>query len=1327
MRNTTQVNLTWRVGPIALGLTVLSMFMNPTEARAFCRLGYGAPELTLVGFPSPKPDNYHVALLTARRHPADGGGHFNLVETVPWGTSSSSFCLLPGRWQFQAQDEEGLVGPDTSTGWTDYDVSCEEDDTSYSGVRCSGTATIEMHKPYTQGANNISHRPRCTQEPCAPCAAVGEPVSCLTGNMFLDQTDASIPGWGPGLNLTRSYNSGTAYGGYEGAFGAGWTHTYEKKLDVMEPGVVMVRNSNGVATFYRDSNGSQTFGAHLPATAKESVAESGGTYVRNFPDGAYETYDSSGNLTSMVDAVGNTLSLAYESGKLVSVTDPAGRQLTFTYAGGHITSVSGPAGVIAEYTYNGNNLETVTYPDQSGYAFSYDADRLTQVTDHEGVILETHTYEGNRATTSEIADGQELYTFNYDTPSITTVTDALGNVTTYAWEMKAGMRYVTEIAGPCESCPGGEYKEKWSYDDEGRLLNHTDALGHITTYTYDANGYLQTVADPLNRITSYTNNSQGRVLTRTDPEGGVTTWAYGPAGPETIEDPLGRTTTVTYRAEGKPETITDPRQKTTTLGYDNVGNLISVTDPLGNVTEYDYDPRGRPTSSEDPLDHTTTIEYDSRGRVEKIINPDDTFTEFDYDLGGRRTRVTDPGGGTTLYGYDDYGRLETVTAVTGPPNEVTTYGYDSMSNLESITDALGRVTIFEYDANGRLTKISHPKDSGEADRIETFTYDAEGRLETKTKRDGTKLTYSYDSAGQLIQTDAEDARGAHLETVVYDYDDAGRLILSQGGAFWDRLTWTYSLAGEVLTESFVGLSPTTVSYSYDDAGNRETLTLDGQSWLSYDYDDAGRLWHIHRGSKVFTFGYDAASRRTSLSYPNGVVTTYDYDTLSRLAGVTTKRGSTVIAESTYTHDDTGNRLSKLTESYSEIYTYDPIYRLDTVTRDFVLTEDYSYDAVGNRLSSLIHPTWTYNDRDELRSFDGTSFTYDLNGRTLTKADSTASWGYTWTWEDHLHRVDKDGARAASLRYDSLGRRVFKGTATASRIYTYDGMDILKETDLVTRATAMMYIHGPRRDEVLGAELANGNMFYAHSDGLGSIVKVTKANGTVVPAQNRQYDAFGNPQVGPGSGYAFTGREWDAKIGLYYYRARYYDPRIGRFISEDPIGLGGGVNLYAYVRNNPARYTDPLGLYNKDVHYYVTRQLAIEAGFNLWQAERIARGDQDMDDMSTFSPWTSRSNRTKYHFTNDERRCAMRSKAFQDKSWWEFGSYMHALQDSYSHQKGQTVREEPYGETFGHGWTPHPDRPEERPELYQKMLEHARQEMRDFYQLISDSGLKDVGR
>ena len=198
---------------------------------------------------------------------------------------------------------------------------------------------------------------------------------------------------------------------------------------------------------------------------------------------------------------------------------------------------------------------------------------------------------------------------------------------------------------------------------------------------------------------------------------------------------------------------------------------------------------------------------------------------------------------------------------------------------------------------------------------------------------------------------------------------------------------------------------------------------------------------------------------------------------------------------------------------------------------------------------------------------------DPNGNLTQKIDGSDTWTYEWDAENRLKRVLKNAVEQARFAYDPLGRRVEKVAGGVTTTYTYDGQNILRE---IAGATTLKYVHGPGIDEPLAQEDGAGVLTYFHADGLGSIVKTTNSAGAVLTS--RRYDAFGNLELGVTNGYAFTGREWDGESGLYYYRFRYYDPRIGRFISEDPAGFTAGFNRYAYVSNQPITYSDPLGLF-----------------------------------------------------------------------------------------------------------------------------------------------------
>ena len=1011
----------------------------------------------------------------------------------------------------------------------------------------------------------------------APNPNVGRPTNVLNGNVWFDHMDAVLPALAGTLRFERHYNSRHAFRGLSGVFGRGWAHSYERSLNLATPGWLRLREPDGSASSYQDADGDLTYAAAYPLDEHSHIVKSGSgtatTYTRHLVGGATEVFDASGRLTKEVNAAGFETTLAYNTaGRLVTVDGGGSRRLTLAYDGsGRMATLTGPAGTLATYTYVGATLTSLRYPDGSGYNFVYDGwGQVLRVTDASGTVVETHTYDPQgRGITSDLTDGVEKYTFAYQ-PDRTIVTDALGNPTTYEFVHAAGVKSISRITGPCSSCGGGGGDlQEWTYDAAGRIESYKDALGHITRYTYDARGNVLSERDPLERTTSYTYDDQDRVLTVTRPDESVTSATHGPSGPLTLTDPLVRTTTMDYEGPGaRLSEVTDPRGKVTTLGYAAEGDLTSVSDPMGHATEFGHDLMGRRTTVTDPLEHTTTTTYDAVGRVTRVTTPDGAETDYAYDLGGRHKSTTDPLERVTRYVYDKYGRLEKMV---DPLQGETLYGYDLKSRLTSLTDAKGNTTRFEYDPAGRLKKLIYPGGA-----FEMMTYDLAGRLITRTDRKNVTTTYAYDFASRLTGKTYSDGS----PPVSYSYDLGDRMVGTANGV--DTLGWTYDRAGQMLTETSARNS-STVAYSYDAAGNRLTLSLNGQLFVSYAHDDADRLTSLSREGRVFTFGYDNANRRLALGYPNGISTAYDPDEVGQNRSITATRGTDVIARSAYQHDLAGNRLSKAHAEYTETYGYDARDRLKQVDRTpgppFASHWRNVYDPVGNRLSEEVDgaaTSRTYDERNRLLSSSGSgtngTYTYDHNGNLVSKNDGVSAWAYEWDVENRLRRVLKDGAEVARFTYDPLGRRLEKTAAGATTLFAYDGEDVLHQS---SGAVSRTYIHGPSTDEPLAHEEAGAFRYY-HADGLGSIVKLTDASGTVAHAY--QYDAWGNVEVGPGTaGYTFTGREWDPETGLFYYRARYYDPKIGRFLSEDPIRFLGGFNFYSYVGNKPVNRIDPSGL------------------------------------------------------------------------------------------------------------------------------------------------------
>jgi RHS repeat-associated protein len=1126
--------------------------------------------------------------------PLRESNHWALYVYRAEGTTGPGYGTYTLSYGGVSTDATTWSSHNTTVNFCPVDFGIEPTDTRYyapptngGSAAAAGPATAEVPPCPQEEPSNSTEPPSATAPPSSPgpSSCVGNPVSVVSGNMYFDQTDAKVLGLG-GLTFARSYNSANRAISST-LFGGGWFSTFEKRLEVQSSSLLKLRRGNGVAAYFSDPQGDLRFDATLPLS-RESwiVKQPDGTYVRYFRKGGTEAYDAAGRLTTMVDANGNVTTLAYDgSFRLQTITAPSGRALTLAYVNNRPSTLSGPAGLIATYSYDASGrLQGVLYNDvaASGYTFTYDPSTgaVATVADLSGRFIEKHAYDGTgKASTSEIADGRELYTFTYQ-PTQTVVTDALGNTTTYEYATFGGQRRVTRIVGQCNGCPSGTETGRWTYSDWSATA--TNPIGKVTTYAYKpGTGDLLSVTQTgqgLTRSTTYTYDTQGRVLTVAAADGGLTTYTYVTAGPDTITekvtDTSSRTTRIGYTTpQGQLETITSPRStsEVATLAYSaTTRDLLSVTVPnmAGPLATFTYDTMGRPKDVKDGANNTTTYVYDALGRVTKVTDPALKDTTYTYDKGGRLLTIKDALMRTTTYAYDDYGRLATVTDANTPPNAgVTTYGYDLMSNLTSLTDARGKVTGFEYDAYNRVKKVIWP---GDGSVFETFTYDAAGRLETRTNRKGVITTYEYDDLDRLIGKSYSDGTAATNYTV----DPVGRPLTAGNGT--DTLTWAYDLAGQLRSEQSQKNS-SLVEFDYDLAGNRISLKLGGQLVLSYVSDGAGRLTSMARGGTTWTLGYDAASRRATLAHPNGVTTTYGYDVVSRLTSAATKKGNQSRTSSTYTYDFTGNRLTKGGD-FAETYTYDPLYRLTLVKRGNTTTESYGYDKVGNRLSALNSSPWAYNDWNELQSLPGATYTYDPNGNMATKVDATGSWTYEWNAENQLTRVLNNGTEVARYAYDPLGRRVEKvvggGMSPSTGVTTslYDGEDILRQTSGTTTTT---YIHGPGIDEPLASENASGVRTYLHADGLGSIVKTTNSSGAAV--STFKYNAFGALESGAPAPYAFTGREWEAESGLYYYRSRYYDPRIGRFLSEDPLQWRLTLNLYAYVRNNPVRWIDPFGL------------------------------------------------------------------------------------------------------------------------------------------------------
>ncbi|MBI2354624.1 MAG: RHS repeat protein [Deltaproteobacteria bacterium] len=871
-----------------------------------------------------------------------------------------------------------------------------------------------------------------------------------------------------------------------------------------------------------------------------------------------------GKIVSITDRNGNTVTFAYNNGNLATVTDPAGRVVSLAYdAANHLTSVTDPAGNSYSFSVVDNTLASVIQPDGGQWRYSYDSNAymLTKA-DPVGNVTSYAYDDRRRVVSSTDPEGRTrniAYPQTSDTVKSTTFTEKDGGVWSYSYDTQKG--YLLSKTDP----QGGV--TSYAYDAAGNRTSTTNPDGTTTTSTYDAAGNMTSTTDALGQTTSYSYNAFGQVTGITDAHGGTTAYTYDAKGNMTsVSDPAGVTTTYAFDAKGNVANVTNAAGQATSFTYDAKGNLAAVTDPIGATTSYAYDAAGNVISITDSKGAVTQFVYDARNRLIKTIDPQGNITSYTYDANGNKLSETDANGNTTTFEYNSRNQLiKTIDAL----GSATTYAYGGSAcpscgsgadKLTAITDANGNITSYLYDQLGRSVKEADPLGNSIA-----YAYDARNNPVSKTDANGNTINYSYDANGRLLKKSYPDSTE---ET--FTYDAKGNLLTATNKNI--SYTFAYDAAGRML--SAADSTGKVISYEYDLLGNKtKMISPEGKS-ISYTYDKANRLSSIINGG-TFTFGYDTKGQRSSLSYPNGDTATYVYDKQGRLTSLVRKNAAgTVISSNSYTLDKVGNRQTNTSQDRTSSYSYDAIYRLtqaltntpgySTNTKATKGTanaveqqrEFFTYDPVGNRLTSAKNRSYSYGPANQLVSENGTTYSYDKNGNLVQKATSDGITIFAWDFDNRLVKVTTSSS-AVEYAYDPFGRRIEKkvtesGTTTTTRFF-YDGQAILFNYD-EAGAIGNSYIHGPNIDEPL-AVTAGKDKYYYHADGLGSIIALTDAAGKVV--QNYEYDSFGNLKDQKNrvkQPFTYTGREWDKETGLYYYRARYYDPMDGRLVSRDPIGF-----------------------------------------------------------------------------------------------------------------------------------------------------------------------------
>ena len=949
--------------------------------------------------------------------------------------------------------------------------------------------------------------------------------------------------------------------------------------------------------------------------------------------------DGTGRIVSVTDNSGKSVSYSYDaSGCMISATDAAGEVWPYSYdSKTHLmVAKKNPNGdylirnAYNEYGQVTNQVSSNGGVWRLGYVASVEAwnedpkgGRLTETFDSDGRVLLRTERDGSTAALAYDGHG-----------NVAEARDTLGTRTTFAYDVRDNL--ITSI----QTSEFLSRTKRMGYDALDHLIAVTNALGHVTTYDYDACDRMTRKTAPDGTCTVNDWNANGTLAAKhfRDSSGAtlrsvLTTYnAFGLATARTITGvglPAGGATVQTeYNDDGTVSAKVYPRGNRTTFAYDQAGRLISTTDPAGESSTLGYNKIGEISVTRDALGREMRMNYNQSGLLEQTTLPNGAVKVFEYDelddviaetdeRGARRTTerdsmsrpivVTDSLGGSNEFEYDSLGRIVMAKDAAGvrrwweydgfsrPVVKTDAFGakwqtdYDKLDRVVASTSPIGKTSRFAYDAVGSLVSASRPSSA-----VDSFGHDAMGNLTTYTNAEGRVYRLTYDALGRVKTL--TNARGVQVAEKAYDLN--GNLVTLKDGN--DAVcSYGYDVNDRLVSRTTSKGSDT---FGYDAVGNLVSAANE-TAVETFAYDDLDRLvgattevagLTVHNG-----WHRDAGGLVTNVVYSSGKSVAKVYDSEGRLVSVSDWLGHVW----GFSWNGAG-RLVRVTspDGRTRSQTYDAAGRLAAWSVGDVLGRTLVYDLSGRKTSESVvagtmptpkanrHAKNAFDAADRLVSStvelgDGEtrteSYSYDGNDAMIRAVSGGEDVAFDYNADGTLAGYEVKGLMTG-FGYDALGNRILSD----GHVFIPDQNDALKRPLLEYDAQGQLvraYIWAGGM--LLGYLDAVNALTVAHVDEMGGVAVLSYANGTIF--HTAHYGPHGEDWGRTGSnptpfawlgGFGVQSLPCQTFMGdLYLTRHRLYSPAQQRFLSVDPMGLSGGLNLFAYGKGNPLAYIDPLGL------------------------------------------------------------------------------------------------------------------------------------------------------